>query len=215
MQQHFWHKYSFQGVPNQVEGGGYDEYLLEGKFQGVGDFKQKCPPWVRGIDIFWNYTIWGSINCSIWTQSCIIIVEKVTKKQSWHSLQDQGSAAISLAKPLHWHIYWLTQIESVGIWIYMNVLNYVGRKCYWYTFKKHRGRFYVLFLLRDLKRQCNWLQPMIPHTYYLPTLIWAPFNLPPQQSPLLSIFTSATGSTRPRSTLHQGSLSWLVYVHLV
>ena len=23
-----------------------------------------------GMDIFWNYTIWGSINCSIWTQSC-------------------------------------------------------------------------------------------------------------------------------------------------
>ena len=57
-----------------------------------------------GMDIFWNYKIWawGSINCSIWTQSCIIIVEKVTKKQSWHSLQHQGSAAISLAKPLHW-----------------------------------------------------------------------------------------------------------------
>ena len=33
--------------------------------------------------------------------SCTIIVEKVTKKRSWHSLQDQGSAAISLAKPLH------------------------------------------------------------------------------------------------------------------
>ena len=33
--------------------------------------------------------------------SCTIIVEKVTKKRSWHSLQDQGSAAISFAKPLH------------------------------------------------------------------------------------------------------------------
>ena len=112
---------------------------------GGGGFKQKCPPWVGCIDIFWNYQICGSKHCSIWTQSCIIIVEKVTKKQSWHSLQDQGSAAISLAKPLHWHIYWLTQIESVGIWIYMNVLNYVGRKCCWYTFTKHRGRFYILF----------------------------------------------------------------------
>ena len=30
-----------------------------------------------------------------------IIAEKVTKKRSWHCLQDQGSAAISLAKPLH------------------------------------------------------------------------------------------------------------------
>ena len=65
--------------------------------------QQKCPPWDGGgMDIFWNYTIWGSINCSIWIQSCIIIVEKVTKKQSWHSLQDLGSSAISLAKPLHW-----------------------------------------------------------------------------------------------------------------
>ena len=52
------------------------------------------------------------------------------------------------------------------------------------------------------------------HTYYLPTLISAPFNLSPQQSPLLTIFTSATGSTRPRSTLHQGLLSLLVCVHL-
>ena len=33
--------------------------------------------------------------------SCTIIVEKVTKKRSWHSLQDQWSAAISFAKPLH------------------------------------------------------------------------------------------------------------------
>ena len=71
------------------------------------------------------------------------------------------------------------------------------------------------FLLRNLKRQCNWLQPMISHTYYLPTLISAPFNLSPQQSPLLSIFTSATGSTRPRSTLHQGSLSLSVCAHLL
>ena len=45
-----------------------------------------------GMDIFWNYTMWGSRNFIIWTQWCIIIVEKVTKKQSWHSLQDQGSA---------------------------------------------------------------------------------------------------------------------------
>ena len=54
----------------------------------------------------------------------------------------------------------------------------------------------------------------ISHTYYLPTLISAPFNLFPQQSPLLSIFTSATGSTRPRSTRHQGLLSSRVCVHL-
>ena len=69
-------------------------------------------------------------------------------------------------------------------------------------------------LLRNLKRQCNWLQPMISHTYYLPTLISAPSNLAACWS-LLSIFTSATGSTRPRSTLHQGSLSVLVCVHVL
>ena len=51
-------------------------------------------------------------------------------------------------------------------------------------------------------------------TYYLPTLISAPFNLSPQQSPLLTMFTSATGSTRSRSTRHQGSLSSVVCVHL-
>ena len=123
-----------------------------------------------GIDISWNYTIWGSINCSIWTQSCIIIVEKVTKKQSWHSLQDQGSAAISLAKPLHWHIYWLTQIESVGIWIYMNVLNYVGRKSYWYTLTKHRGRFYILFFWEILKSSAT------DYSKWSPTLTTYPLS---------------------------------------
>ena len=68
-------------------------------------------------------------------------------------------------------------------------------------YKKQRSILHT-FLLRNLKTEA-----MISHTYYLPTLISAPFNLYPQQSPLLSIFTSATGSTRPRSTLHQGSLS--------
>ena len=83
---------------------GYDKHPMEWKFYRGGGLQQKCPPWKGGMDIFWNYKIWawGSINCSIWTQSCIIIVEKVTEKQSWHSLQDQGSAVISLAKPLHW-----------------------------------------------------------------------------------------------------------------
>ena len=137
---------------------------------GGGGFKQKCPPWVGCIDIFWNYKICGSKNCSIWTQSWIIIVEKVTKKQSWHSLQDQGSAAISLAKPLHWHIYWLTQIESVGIWIYMNVLNYVGRKCYWYTFTKHRGRFYILFFWEILKGSAT------DYSQWSPTLTTYPLS---------------------------------------
>ena len=33
--------------------------------------------------------------------SCAIMVQKVTKKISLHSLQDQGSSAISLTKPLH------------------------------------------------------------------------------------------------------------------
>ena len=30
--------------------------------------------------------------------SCAIIVDKVTRKHSWHSLQDQGSSAISFSK---------------------------------------------------------------------------------------------------------------------
>ena len=78
--------------------------LWNGNSIEVGVFSKSALRGRGGMDIFWNYKIWawGSINCSIWTQSCIIIVEKVTEKQSWHSLQDQGSAAISLAKPLHW-----------------------------------------------------------------------------------------------------------------
>ena len=47
VQQHFWHKYSFQRVPNKVEKlrkfwgvGGYDQH----HFRGGGDPKQKCPP---------------------------------------------------------------------------------------------------------------------------------------------------------------------------
>ena len=105
-----------------------------------------------------------------WTQSCIIIVEKVNKKQSWHSLQDQGSAAISLAKPLHWHIYWLIQMESVRIWIYMNVLNYVGRKCYRYTFTKRRGRFYILFFCEILKGSAT------DYSQWSPTLTTYPLS---------------------------------------
>ena len=52
-------------------------------------------------------------------------------------------------------------------------------------------------------------------TYYLPTLISAPFNLRATLPYLLTIFTSATGSTRPRSTRHQGLLSLRVCVHLL
>ena len=188
-------------------GGGYDEHPLEWKSLGGGGLKQKCPPWVGVMDIFWNYTIWGSINCSIWTQSCIIIVGKVTKKQSWHSLQDQGSAAIS---------YILAHSNRIcGNLNLHECVKLCRKKMLLIHFYKTQRSILHTFLLRNLKRQCNWLQPMISHTYYLPTLISAPFNLSPQQSPLLSIFTSATGSTRPRSTLHQGSLSWLVCVHLL
>ena len=46
VQLHFWHKYSFQRAPNQVEKlrkfqgvGGYDKHPLE---------SNKCPPWERG-----------------------------------------------------------------------------------------------------------------------------------------------------------------------
>ena len=163
-------------------GGGYDEYLLEWKFQGGGGFKQKCPPWVGGIDIFWNYTIWGNINCSIWAQSCIKIVEKVTNKET------------------------ILAFSSNRICVNLNLHEWKKKMLLIHFYKTQRSILHT-FLLRSLKRQCNWLQPMISHTYYLPTLISAPFNLFPQQSPLLSIFTSATGSTRPRSTLHQGSFS--------
>ena len=96
----------YRGYPTKLNnnrnssGWGYDKHPLEWKFHRGGVFSKSSLRGRGGMDIFWNYKIWawGSINCSIWTQSCIIIVEKVTKKQSCHSLQDQGSAAISLAK---------------------------------------------------------------------------------------------------------------------
>ena len=55
----------------------------------------------------------------------------------------------------------------------------------------------------------------ISPNYYLPTLISAPFNLTDIPPYVLTIFTSATGSTRPRSTRHQGLLSARVCVHLL
>lgn len=52
----------------------------------------------------------------------------------------------------------------------------------------------------------------------LPTLISNPFNLSPQQSPLLSMYTSETGSHCSKLTLHQGFIVPLplrsVRVHL-
>ena len=77
------------------------------------------------MDIFWKYTMWGNINCSIWTQSCIIIDEKVTKKQSWHSLQDQGSAAISLAISKGYHvsdIIWYLYLYILSIYLYLSYI---------------------------------------------------------------------------------------------
>ena len=47
---------------------------------------------------------------------------------------------------------------------------------------------------------------------YSPTLISAPFNLPLQQSPLLRMKTSETGTTCSRSTFHQGLVDLLVCV---
>ena len=197
-------------------GGGYDEYLLEWKFQGGGGFKQKCPPWVGGIDIFWNYTIWGNINCSIWAQSCIKIVEKVTNKETILAFSSRSGECCNLTCKTFTLAYILAHSNRIcGNLNLHECVKLCRKKMLLIHFYQTQRSILGTFLLRNLKRQCNWLQPMISHTYYLPTLISAPFNLSPQQSPLLSIFTSATGSTRPRSTLHQGSLSWLVCVHLV
>ena len=63
VQQHFWHKYSFHRLPNQVE-----KWRKLGVWQappgmevpeGWGS-KAKVPSGGggRGMDIFWNYTIW-------------------------------------------------------------------------------------------------------------------------------------------------------------
>jgi len=53
VQQHFWHKYSFQGVPNQVRSleklrkflgvGAMTSTPLERKSQGYGEYKVKVP----------------------------------------------------------------------------------------------------------------------------------------------------------------------------
>ena len=59
MQQHFWRKYSLQGVPNQVgkswkfhRVAGYDKHPKEWKFRGGGGLKQKCPPLGGGYGYF-------------------------------------------------------------------------------------------------------------------------------------------------------------------
>ena len=69
--------------------------------------------------------------------SRIITVQKKTKKRSWHSLQDQGSAAISFAKPLHLYIYiyiYILAQHSNRICgnFTLHERNHVERKCYWY-----------------------------------------------------------------------------------
>ena len=44
-------------------GGGDDKHPLEWTFRGeVGGLKQKCPPSVRGMNIFWNYAFTPSLN---------------------------------------------------------------------------------------------------------------------------------------------------------
>ena len=91
---------------------------------------------------------------------------------------------------------------------------------YMYTFTKHSQLKNNFKLIKIFQNEFGTLlnkvkEHSISHTHNLPTLISAPFNLAPQQAPLLSIITSATGSTRPRSTLHQGLFSSLVCVQLL
>ena len=66
MQQHFWQKYSFQRVPNQIEKlrifqglwEEYDKHPLEWKFQAGGGSKAKVPSWQGGGGgYFLDYTI--------------------------------------------------------------------------------------------------------------------------------------------------------------
>ena len=88
---------------------GLQEYVLEpapGMFMPFAQRWLFAPPFVVSFPYKANerkYEI--TLNCSIWTQSCIIIVEKVTKKQSWHSLQDQGSALQSHLQNLYIDVY--------------------------------------------------------------------------------------------------------------
>ena len=90
---------------------------------------------------------------------------------------------------------------------------------YMYTFTKHSQLKNNFKLIKIFQNEFGTLlnkvkEHSISHAHNLPTLISAPSNLVACEF-LLSIFTSATGSTRPRSTLHQGSLSGLVCVHLL
>ena len=52
----------------------------------------------------------------------------------------------------------------------MNVLNYVGGKCYWYTFSKHRDRFYILFFWEILKGSAT------DYSQWSPTLTTYPLS---------------------------------------
>ena len=166
-----------------------------------------------GIDFFWNYTIWV---CSIFLNTIMYNHSWKGKQETILAFSSRSGECCNLTCKTFTLAYILAHSNRICGNLNLHECVKLGRKkmLLIHFYKTKRSMLHT-FLLRNVKRQCNWLQPMISHTYYLPTLISAPSNLFPQQSPLLSIFTSATGSTRPRSTLHQGSLSCLVCVHLV
>ena len=70
-------------------------------FQGVGGggggcLRQKCPPWERGMDIFWNYTSADSLNV-VYRQ-----VHKRKAKESYvlHNLSTLLQGSQSLEKSM-------------------------------------------------------------------------------------------------------------------
>ena len=62
------------------------------KIPGGGCLRQKCPPWERGMDIFWNYTSADTLNV-VYRQ-----VHKRKAKESYvlhnHSTLLQGSQSL-------------------------------------------------------------------------------------------------------------------------
>ena len=79
-----------------------------------------------------------------------------------------------------------------------------------HRFESCRG--FVFFAARDVANITSFYKCTC-YELNLPTLISNGFSLIPQQSPRLTIYNSITGSTCPRSTLHQGLVSLFVCVH--
>ena len=123
VQRHFWGKYYFQGVSNEVgtlrkfqglRGGGLTSTPWTGNSRGMGGLKQKCPTWAVGVyRYFWN--------CTLLKNSCLFI----GSTRIWRDIHSIRCSSDSCCHP------------SSGIFLYYcHVLDTVAQHhCLGITFK--------------------------------------------------------------------------------